>query len=228
MPLLLLRWRQVGREADGGVGAQWVQGVWFGEAGGGPELQRCSCPGKTTGWTLPLCIAAHYPQEQSDRTVTKVLTALVGLSGHGWWPREGGWQGAERPGHAAATLPSLSVNKSAQAGISCRKLLPPPPHPCIPGRGDGEAWEARPSPLTCRASAPTSSALSPAAAAGWRPQVLLQSGPWGQGQGADMDQGRGGENVPARELKRCSPRGVGWGSGKRLQTPTRSHRQWEK
>lgn len=174
------------------------------------------------------CTSAHHPQERSDRTVTRVSTALVGVSGHGWWPAEGGRQGAERPGHAAATLPSLSVNKSAQAGISCRKLLPPPPHPRIPGRGDGEAWEARPNPPTCRASAPASSALSPAAAAGWRPHVLLQSGPRRQGQGAEMDQGRGGENALARELKRCSPCGVGWGSGKRLQTATRSHRHWEK
>lgn len=35
MTLLLLRWRQVEREADSGVGAQRVQGVWFGEASGG-------------------------------------------------------------------------------------------------------------------------------------------------------------------------------------------------
>lgn len=53
MPLLLLRWRQVGREADGGVGAQRVQGVWFGEASGGQSCSAARAQGRRQGGPCP-------------------------------------------------------------------------------------------------------------------------------------------------------------------------------
>lgn len=117
---------------------------------------------------LYLLIAAQYPQEQSDRSATKAQACMGGPQWAQMVARGGqaGGSGQKDQGMVDATLPSLSVNKSAQAGISCRKLLPLAPPPClhIPSRmvRPGEPGTA---PQTYRTSAPTSSALGPAVTA---------------------------------------------------------------
>lgn len=77
------------------------------------------------------------------------------------------------------SLSSLSVNKSAHAEPpeqACQELLPLPQ---APGRVAA----------ALRAFAPTGSALSPAATAGWRADVLLESGRGsGEAQGAGPGQ----------------------------------------
>lgn len=120
---------------------------------------RHPCPIQATDpWLLPSRTKQKYSKAGSDLHWQ--------ACGHDWWLDAGKW--AERPEHEAVTLPLLSFSKQKckcrnPLSSSCQERLPFP-------QASGRVAVA------FRFSAPTSSALSAAPAAGWRLDVLPEPG----------------------------------------------------